>query len=85
MAREKFERRIVRIFREAGYSPSEILTIPPEEMAEVPGITVPNIRAVLYVQGLYRAESRHGKARVSEDALSRCIRRHGKAGQAGDE
>ena len=32
------------------YSPVQILTITPEEMVEIPGITVPNIRAVLHVQ-----------------------------------
>lgn len=79
MIREKFERRIVRIFREAGYSPSEILTISPQDMAEVPGITVSNIRAVLYVQSLYRADRRQGRMPIGEDALSRCIRRQEKA------
>ena len=32
--------------KEAGYLPSDLLTISPEEMVEVPGITVPNIRAI---------------------------------------
>lgn len=43
-------KRLFRLFEEAGYSPVRILTITPEEMVEIPGITVPNIRAVLYVQ-----------------------------------
>lgn len=48
--RERYEKRLFRLFAEAGYSPVRILTITPEEMVEIPGITVPNIRAVLYVQ-----------------------------------
>ena len=49
MKRERFEQRLFRIFVQAGYSPIRILTITPEEMVEIPGITVPNIRAVLCV------------------------------------
>ena len=45
--RERFEQRLFRIFAQAGYSPVQFLTITPEEMVEIPGITVPNIRAVL--------------------------------------
>ena len=48
--KERYERRLFRLFEEAGYSPTRILTITPEEMVEIPGITVPNIRAVLCVQ-----------------------------------
>lgn len=51
MAREHFEQRLFHIFQEAGYLPSDLLTISPEEMVEVPGITVPNIRAILTLQG----------------------------------
>lgn len=51
MAREHFEQRLFRIFQEAGYLPSDLLSISPEEMVEVPGITVPNIRAILTLQG----------------------------------
>ena len=51
MAREHFEQRLFRIFQEAGYLPSDLLTISPEEMVELPGITVPNIRAILTLQG----------------------------------
>lgn len=50
MKRERFEQRLLRIFAEAGYQPSQLLDITPEEMVEVPGITVPNIRTVLAVQ-----------------------------------
>lgn len=50
MKKERFEARLFRIFAQAGYSPVQILTVTPEEMVEIPGITVPNIRAVLCVQ-----------------------------------
>ena len=51
MAREHFEQRLLRIFKDAGYLPSDLLSISPEEMVEVPGVTVPNIRAILTLQG----------------------------------
>lgn len=54
--RERFEQRLFRIFAQAGYSPVQLLTITPEEMVEVPGVTVPNIRAVLCVQNKVLAE-----------------------------
>ena len=50
MKRERYEKRLFRVFEQAGYSPSRILTITPEQMVEIPNITVPNIRTVLYVQ-----------------------------------
>ena len=56
MAREHFEQRLFRIFQEAGYLPSDLLTISPEEMVEVLGITVPNIRAILTLQGVVDKE-----------------------------
>ena len=51
MERERFEQRLLRIFTEAGYSPWDLLTVTPEELAAIRGITAPEIRAVLYVQG----------------------------------
>lgn len=54
--RERYEKRLFRLFEEAGYSPVRVLTITPEEMVEIPGITVPNIRAVLYVQNRLLAD-----------------------------
>ena len=51
MAREYFEQRSLRILKNAGYLPSDLLTISPEEVVEVPGITVPNIRTILTLQG----------------------------------
>ena len=65
MKRERFEQRLFRIFAEAGYSPIQILTVTPEEMVEISGITVPNIRAVLCVQNKVLSEKntvRKGKA-----------------------
>ena len=65
MKRERFEKRLFRIFEEAGYSPIQILTVTPEEMVEIPGITVPNIRVVLCVQNKVLSEKntvRSGKA-----------------------
>ncbi|MBD5095373.1 MAG: hypothetical protein HDT26_14080 [Subdoligranulum sp.] len=50
MAREHYEQRLFRIFAQAGYSPVRILTVTPEEMVKIPGITVPNIRTVLCIQ-----------------------------------
>jgi len=55
MNAKKFIERLIRIFSSAGYSPEMILTISPEEMVEIPGITVPNIRAVLYMQHKYKS------------------------------
>ena len=48
MMKERFEQRLFRIFAQAGYTP--------EEMVEIPGITVPNIRAVLCVQNKVLAD-----------------------------
>lgn len=56
MKKERFEQRLFRIFAQAGYSPVQLLTVTPEEMVEIPGITVPNIRAVLCVQNKVLAE-----------------------------
>lgn len=57
MKRKRFEQRLFRIFAQAGYSPIRILTVTPEEMVEIPNITVPNIRAVLNVQNKILAET----------------------------
>ena len=56
MKKERFEQRLFRIFAEAGYSPVQILMVTPEEMVEIPNITVPNIRAVLCVQNKILSE-----------------------------
>ena len=68
MPKERFEQRLFRVFAQAGYSPVRILTVTPEEMVEIPGVTVPEIRAVLCVQNRVLADSntvRDGK-RIAE-------------------
>ena len=71
MKRERFEQRLFRIFAEAGYSPIQILTVTPEEMVEIPGITVPNIRAVLCVQNKVLSEKNTvRKGRLVEALMS---------------
>ena len=63
MKRERYEQRLFRIFAQAGYAPIRILTVTPEEMVEIPGITVPNIRAVLCIQNKILAEKNTVKKR----------------------
>lgn len=41
MKQERFEQRLLRIFAEAGYMLSQLLTITPEEMVEIPGSRFP--------------------------------------------
>ena len=55
--REKYEKRLFRIFAQAGYTPTQLLTISPEKMVEVPGVTVPNIRTILFLQRRLAGES----------------------------
>lgn len=66
--RERFEQRLFRIFAQAGYSPIRILTVTPEEMVEIPGVTVPEIRAVLCVQNRILADPNtiRGGKRIAE-------------------
>ena len=54
--KERYERRLFRLLEESGYSPVRILTITPEALVEIPGITVPNIRTVLHVQNKLLAD-----------------------------
>ena len=71
MKKERFEQRLFRIFAQAGYSPIRILTVTPEEMVEIPGITVPNIRAVLCVQNKVLADQNNiRKGRLIADLLA---------------
>ena len=71
--RERFEQRLFRIFAQAGYSPVQLLTITPEEMVEIPGITVPNIRAVLCVQNKVLADRNKVRSgRLVEELLKDC-------------
>lgn len=48
--RERFVERLVRVFCQAGYAPACILIISPLELAQIKSITVPGIRAVLFLQ-----------------------------------
>ena len=81
--RERFEQRLFRIFAQAGYSPVQLLTVTPEEMVEIPGITVPNIRAVLCVQNKVLADRNKVRSgRLVEDTAERS---RGKAGAAMSE
>ena len=71
MKKERFEQRLFRIFAQAGYSPIRILTVTPEEMVEIPGITIPNIRAVLCVQNKVLADQNNiRKGRLIADLLA---------------
>ncbi len=79
MKRERFEQRLFRIFAEAGYSPIQILTVTPEEMVEIPGITVPNIRAVLCVQNKVLSE----KNTVRKGRLVEALLREAKESENG--
>lgn len=75
MRRERFEQRLFRIFAQAGYSPIRILTVTPEEMVEIPGITVPNIRAVLCVQDRVLSEKNTvKKGQLIRDILAKAER-----------
>ena len=72
MKKERFEARLFRIFAQAGYSPVQLLTVTPEEMVEIPGITVPNIRAVLCVQNRVLSEQNTLRAgRLVEELLQK--------------
>lgn len=72
MKKERFEARLFRIFAQADYSPVQLLTVTPEEMVEIPGITVPNIRAVLCVQNRVLAERNTLRAgRLVEELLQK--------------
>ena len=72
MKKDRFEARLFRIFAQAGYSPVQLLTVTPEEMVEIPGITVPNIRAVLCVQNRVLAERNTLRAgRLVEELLQK--------------
>ena len=57
MKHERYEKRLFRILTQAGFKPSQILTISVEQLVEIPGVTVPNIRTVLYLQRKLAGES----------------------------
>ena len=54
--RERYEKRLFRILANAGYSPIRVLTMSADDLCEVKGITVPNIRTILYLQKKLRRE-----------------------------
>lgn len=54
--RERFMERLLRVFKQAGYPPACILTITPLELSRIPGITVPGIRAVCYMQHMIMSD-----------------------------
>ena len=54
MSKEKFVQRLYRVFTDAEYTALDMLTIPTADMVEIPNITIPEIRAVLYLQQKYR-------------------------------
>ena len=57
MKHERYEKRLFRILTQAGFKPSQILTISVEQLVEIPGVTVPNIRTILYLQRKLAGES----------------------------
>lgn len=57
MKRERYEKRLFRILTQAGFTPPQILTISVEQLVEIPGVTVPNIRTILYLQRKLAGES----------------------------
>ena len=69
--RERYEKRLYRILRNAGYTPAQIMNMTVDEMVEVNGITVPNIRSLLFLQqkfkegeiNAYQSELCHRKQR----------------------
>ena len=72
MSREKFVQRMYRVFTDAGYSALQMLTVSAEEMVEIPNITIPEIRAVMYIQKKY---SRGEFDEMIKREVKRCERR----------
>ena len=75
MKRENFGCRIIRIFEEAGYKPAQMMCVTPEEMVEIPGITVPNIRAVLFLQHKFSEEKNLLRKKI-RTACENWVNRH---------
>lgn len=78
MSKERFEQRLFRIFAQAGYSPVRILTVTPEEMVEIPGVTVPEIRA-----GAVRPEQSAVRAEHPSQWAADCRADEGSTGKRG--
>ena len=79
MAREHYEQRLFRIFAQAGYSPVRILTVTPEEMVKIPGITVPNIRTVLCIQRKVLSAPECVRQKYEDGLLLRLSKENGEA------
>ncbi len=54
MSKEKFVQRLYHVFTDANYTVLDMLTISTADMVEIPNITIPEIRAVLYLQQKHR-------------------------------
>lgn len=79
MKKERFEQRLFRIFAQAGYSPIRILTVTPEEMVEIPGITIPGVRAVLCIQNTVLEEHNlHNQGQLIKTILKAAQESEGK-------
>ena len=48
--RERYEKRLFRILANAGYNPKQVMKMSMDEILEVDGITVPNIRTLLFLK-----------------------------------
>ena len=55
------------------------MTVTPEEMVEIPGITVPNIRAVLCVQNKVLSEQNHIRKGPLIDELLKAAESEGRS------
>ena len=51
--RERYEKRLFRILANAGYNPKQVMKMSVNEILEVDGITVPNIRTLLFLQSKF--------------------------------
>ncbi len=48
--RERYEKRLFRILSNAGYTPKQVMKINIEDILEIEGITIPNVRSILFLQ-----------------------------------
>ena len=51
--RERYEKRLFRILANAGYTPKQAIKMKVEDMLEVDGITIPNVRTLLFLQSKF--------------------------------
>lgn len=57
--RENYGSRMVRIIFEAGYSVKDIPNLTINEILEIKGITVPNIKTIIYIQNKIRGTNKN--------------------------